>query len=87
MLAAYVDFTNDTTILERALGLADQEFNWWTTNRTLSVVSPYTNTSYDVARYDGAFLSRRCSTRRQSLTLPVPLLSLRRSLRQHRPPP
>jgi alpha,alpha-trehalase len=52
MLAKYVEFTGNTTILERALPLADKEFEWWSTNRTTTVVSPYTNTTHAVSRYN-----------------------------------
>ena len=51
MLDAYVSATNDTAILNRALPLAEKELAWWKTNRTLTVKSPYTNTSYEMARY------------------------------------
>ncbi|CDZ96699.1 Neutral trehalase [Phaffia rhodozyma] len=52
MLSLYVDFTNDTSILAQALPLADAELQWWYKNRTGSVTSPFTNTTYEVARYD-----------------------------------
>jgi alpha,alpha-trehalase len=28
------------------------EFNWWSTNRTFEISSPYTNKTHQVARYD-----------------------------------
>jgi alpha,alpha-trehalase len=51
MLYAYVQASNDTSILERALPLAEVELAWWQTNRTISVKSPYTGQTYQVARY------------------------------------
>lgn len=51
MLSRYVTTTNDTSILERALPLAEAELEWWTKNRTLTVKSPYTNATYQVSRY------------------------------------
>ncbi|KDQ62129.1 glycoside hydrolase family 37 protein [Jaapia argillacea MUCL 33604] len=51
MLSAYVTATNDTSILVRALPLAEKELTWWQTNRTLSVTSPYTNQTYSMAHY------------------------------------
>ncbi|KAF7798296.1 hypothetical protein EIP86_009516 [Pleurotus ostreatoroseus] len=51
MLSDYVSATNDTSILTRALPLAEKELAWWVTNRTLTVTSPYTNNSYPLARY------------------------------------
>lgn len=54
MLSDYVAETNDTSILERALPLAEKELAWWVTNRTSTITSPYTNNSYPVARYAAA---------------------------------
>ncbi|KAI0322093.1 glycoside hydrolase family 37 protein [Amylostereum chailletii] len=51
MLSNYITATNDSSILTRALPLAERELAWWHTNRTLNVTSPYTNTTYAVARY------------------------------------
>lgn len=51
MLDAYVAATNDTSILDRALPLAEKEFVWWKTNRTSTITSPFTNQSYPMARY------------------------------------
>lgn len=51
MLDAYVAATNDTSILDRALPLAEKELAWWNTNRTSPVTSPYTNKTYSLARY------------------------------------
>lgn len=51
MLYDYVHASNDTSILERALPLAERELEWWHTNRTLNVTSPYTSKTYEVARY------------------------------------
>ncbi|KAK7689932.1 hypothetical protein QCA50_006571 [Cerrena zonata] len=51
MLDAYVQASNDTSILRRALPLAEKELTWWATNRSLSVTSPYTNTTHTMYRY------------------------------------
>ncbi|TFY59876.1 hypothetical protein EVG20_g7628 [Dentipellis fragilis] len=51
MLSNYVAATNDTTILQRALPLAEKELTWWKDNRTLNVTSPFTNQTYAMARY------------------------------------
>ncbi|KAI0088616.1 glycoside hydrolase [Irpex rosettiformis] len=51
MLDAYVKESNDTSILKRALPLAEKELAWWKTNRTLTITSPYTNQSHDVLHY------------------------------------
>ncbi|KAF9220247.1 glycoside hydrolase family 37 protein [Gyrodon lividus] len=51
MLSDYVTVTGDTSILERALPLAEVELAWWATNRTVQVTSPYTGQTYMMARY------------------------------------
>ncbi|KAF9265183.1 trehalase [Marasmius fiardii PR-910] len=51
MLSRYVTVTNDRNILTRALPLAEKEFQWWQTNRTLNVTSPFTNRSHAMTRY------------------------------------
>ncbi|KAE9396136.1 glycoside hydrolase [Gymnopus androsaceus JB14] len=51
MLSRYINATNDLSILERALPLAEKELAWWQNNRTLSVVSPFTNRTYSIAHY------------------------------------
>ncbi|KAI0298093.1 glycoside hydrolase [Multifurca ochricompacta] len=51
MLATYVTATNDTTILDRALPLAERELAWWSENRSITVTSPYTNKTYTLSRY------------------------------------
>ncbi|KAJ7505883.1 trehalase [Mycena galericulata] len=51
MLARYVAASNDTSILARALPLAERELAWWQTNRTVSVRSPFTNKTYSMAQY------------------------------------
>ncbi|KAH9970761.1 trehalase [Lactifluus volemus] len=51
MLANYVAASNDTSILHRALPLAELELTWWKNNRSLNVTSPYTNTTYTLSRY------------------------------------
>ncbi|KAJ7081150.1 glycoside hydrolase [Mycena belliarum] len=52
MLARYVSSTNDTAVLMRALPLAERELTWWSTNRTISVRSPFTGRTHEMARYD-----------------------------------
>lgn len=52
MLYSYVIASNDTSILERALPLAETELNWWYTHRTINVTSPNTpGKSWEVAHY------------------------------------
>ncbi|KAG8769519.1 hypothetical protein FRC12_004904 [Ceratobasidium sp. 428] len=51
MLAAYVNRTKDTDILDRALPLAEKELAWWTKNRTFTVDSPSGNATHTVFRY------------------------------------
>ncbi len=51
MLADYVAASNDTSILGRALPLAEAEFKWWAENRSINVTSPFTNMTYTMARY------------------------------------
>ncbi|KAF8319627.1 trehalase-domain-containing protein [Clavulina sp. PMI_390] len=51
MLYAYVSATNDLSILNRALPLAEVELNWWHNNRTVNVTSPYSNNTWELARY------------------------------------
>ncbi|PIL35118.1 hypothetical protein GSI_02906 [Ganoderma sinense ZZ0214-1] len=51
MLSDYVAATNDTSVLERGLPLAEKELAWWATHRTVNVTSPFTNTTYAMARY------------------------------------
>ncbi|KAF8272594.1 glycoside hydrolase [Lactarius quietus] len=51
MLSTYVSASNDTTILDRALPLAEIELAWWRNNRSISVTSPYTNNTYTLSRY------------------------------------
>ncbi|KAG8737849.1 hypothetical protein FRC10_007602 [Ceratobasidium sp. 414] len=51
MLAAYVNRTKDTSILDRALPLAEKELAWWTKNRAFSVDSPSGNGTHKVFRY------------------------------------
>lgn len=51
MVYDYVNVTGDTSILQRALPLAEAELAWWANNRTIEVTSPYTNQSYMMAHY------------------------------------
>ena len=51
MLADYVAASNDTSILERGLPLAEKELRWWAENRTVNVTSPFSNKTFAMARY------------------------------------
>lgn len=51
MLFDYLQASNDSSILARALPLAEREFDFWATNRTLNVTSPFTNKTFEVSRY------------------------------------
>ena len=51
MVATYVNKTNDVTILERAFSVMEAELLWWETNRTINVTSPYSYTTFPMARY------------------------------------
>ncbi|KXN82841.1 Trehalase [Leucoagaricus sp. SymC.cos] len=51
MLSRYVTVTGDRSILSRALPLAEKELQWWRTNRSLNVSSPFTNQSHLVYHY------------------------------------
>ncbi|KAG1810845.1 glycoside hydrolase family 37 protein [Suillus subaureus] len=51
MVYDYVNVTGDTSILQRALPLAEVELAWWANNRTIEVKSPYTNQTYMMAHY------------------------------------
>ncbi|KAK3943753.1 glycoside hydrolase family 37 protein [Diplogelasinospora grovesii] len=50
MVKTYVDYTNDTSILQRALPLMVREYNFWMTNRTADVTAPSGKT-YTLNRY------------------------------------
>ncbi|KAK4449215.1 glycoside hydrolase [Podospora aff. communis PSN243] len=50
MVRAYVEYTNDTSILERAVPLLIKEHQFWQTNRTVSVEAPNGKT-YTLNRY------------------------------------
>ena len=49
MVKIYLDHTNDTSILDRALPLLIKEHNFWTTNRTVTVTK--NGTSYKLQQY------------------------------------
>jgi len=51
MLARYVDASGDKSILQRALPLAEKELAWWSSNRSLNVTSPFSNTTHTVYHY------------------------------------
>lgn len=49
MVKTYVEYTGNTTILERALPLLEQEYAFWTTNRTVEIQKG--NRTYSLNRY------------------------------------
>ncbi|KJA17435.1 glycoside hydrolase family 37 protein [Hypholoma sublateritium FD-334 SS-4] len=51
MLSRYVQATNDTSILTRALPLAEKELDWWTSNRSVQVTSPFSNQTFTMFHY------------------------------------
>ncbi|OAX38447.1 glycoside hydrolase family 37 protein [Rhizopogon vinicolor AM-OR11-026] len=51
MVYDYVNVTGDTSVLQRALPLAEAELAWWANNRTLEVTSPYTSQTYMMSHY------------------------------------
>ena len=51
MLDKYINATNDTGILERALPLAELELEWWETKRTIPITSPYTSQTHNMSHY------------------------------------
>lgn len=51
MVNDFVLATGNTTILERALPILEAELDWWRTNRTISVKSPFTNQTHSVAHF------------------------------------
>ncbi|KAI9566279.1 glycoside hydrolase family 37 protein [Boletus coccyginus] len=51
MLSDYVTTTGDTSILQRGLPSAEAELEWWSTQRTIRVTSPYTGQTYSMAHY------------------------------------
>ena len=51
MVATYVNRTNDITILERAFSVMEAELSWWETNRMINVTSPYSYSTFKMARY------------------------------------
>ncbi|KAH6912593.1 trehalase [Coprinopsis sp. MPI-PUGE-AT-0042] len=51
MLARYVQVTNDRSILNRGLPLAEKELRWWARERSLDVRSPFTNQTHTVYHY------------------------------------
>lgn len=50
MIRVYIEHTNDTSILKRAVPLLIKEHNFWTTNRSVSVTAP-NNKTYTLNRY------------------------------------
>ncbi|KIJ54488.1 glycoside hydrolase family 37 protein [Sphaerobolus stellatus SS14] len=51
MLSNYVAASGDKAILNRALQLAEAELQFWQSNRTISIKSPFTNQTHQVAHY------------------------------------
>lgn len=68
MVNAFVLATGNTTILERALPILDAELDWWRTNRTISVTSPFTNKTHSVAH----FAVNNTAPRPEVCRLPLP---------------
>jgi alpha,alpha-trehalase len=52
MVKTYVEYTNDTEILDRALPLLEKELDFWRNNHTLKVTSPWSGKSYYLSRYN-----------------------------------
>lgn len=50
MIRVYIEHTNDTSILKRAVPLLIKEHAFWTTNRSVSVTAP-NNKTYTLNRY------------------------------------
>ena len=51
MVKIYVEYTNDTELLHRALPLLEKELQFWATNNTLEVTSPWSGNKYNLSRY------------------------------------
>ncbi|ORY35701.1 Six-hairpin glycosidase-like protein [Naematelia encephala] len=51
MVDAYLKVTGNVTILERALPAMENELEWWRTNRSISVKSPYSGQNLTVYHY------------------------------------
>ncbi|KAG8810577.1 hypothetical protein FRC17_002869 [Serendipita sp. 399] len=51
MVLSYYNATQDDATLNRALPLMERELEWWSNNRSLTVVSPYTNQTRKVYHY------------------------------------
>ena len=60
MVQAYVRFTNDTSILARAIPLLEKEMQFWATNNSVNVTSPSSNVTYMLNRY---FVQKSTSAR------------------------
>jgi alpha,alpha-trehalase len=71
MLSEYVAASNDTSILRRALPLAEAELKWWNTNRTVTITSPYSNKTHRVYQYN----VRNSAPRPESYLQGEPMLS------------
>jgi len=52
MVDAYVRATGNVTVLERALPLLHKELEWFETNRTMWVTSPFTGRQHRVAHWN-----------------------------------
>lgn len=51
MVKTYLEHTNDTELLERALPLLEKELQFWRQNRTVEVQSPTTGKRYRLSRH------------------------------------
>lgn len=51
MVKTYVEYTNDTSLLDRALPLLEKELRFWATNNTVEITSPWSGNKYNLSRY------------------------------------
>ncbi|KAJ7258778.1 Six-hairpin glycosidase-like protein [Mycena haematopus] len=68
MLARYVAASNDTSILTRALPLAERELDFWQTKRTVNVTSPFTQKTHAMAQYSAGNTAPRPESYLQDYT-------------------
>ena len=51
MVAQYYDTTGDRQIISDNIHLLEREYNFWTNERTVTVVAPETGVKHDLTRY------------------------------------
>jgi alpha,alpha-trehalase len=51
MVKAYIEYANDTQLLNRALPLLEKELQFWAQNNTIKVTSPWTGNIYNLSHY------------------------------------